>query len=267
MTNDAVILLSDNHRLEAGMIDIWVAEVDALEVEVEKYERLLSTSEAARSNRFHFARDRNRYVARHGVLRHLLAAYMRCKPEHIEIDSDSKGKPQVLNRAPEIDLQFSMSHSSGLVVLAFGQSIRIGIDIEKIRAFPELRGVVGRNYTPAEIREIDSSPVSARLEVFFQLWARKEAILKASGDGLSLDLRCVNVSTIRAGGGSWNLRKIEGKGLDCEFQLMDLKIAPGFAAAVATAGSREMTLRYRRYEPGTQMIDEKALGQFMTVVA
>jgi phosphopantetheine--protein transferase-like protein len=259
------IPISESHRLKAGTIDIWVAEVDGLEAEVEKYERLLSTSEAARSNRFHLTRDRNRYVARHGILRLLLSAYMRCKPEHIEIYSDSKGKPHVANRAPETNLQFSMSHSSGLVLFAIGQSISIGIDIEKIRPFPELRGVVGRNYAPAEIKEIDDSPLSARLEVFFQLWARKEAILKASGNGLSLDLRCVDVSTVSPGGGTWNIRKIGGNGLDCEFHLMDLKVATGFAAAIATAGSCETALRYRRYEPGPS--DGRSIDDFMETSA
>jgi 4'-phosphopantetheinyl transferase len=256
MPNEAALILSGINRLKSGMIDIWAAELDGSDVIIEAYEELLSPSEAVRSNRFHFARDRNRYVARHGILRLLLGAYMHSEPQDIEIHSDSKGKPHVVNRAPESDLQFSMSHSSGLVVFTFGQSVGIGVDIEKIRAFPELSGVVGHNFAPAEIKEINSSPERARLGVFFQLWARKEAILKASGDGLSLDLRCVDVSAVEAGRGAWSIRKIEGQGLVREFQLMDLSIAPGFAAAIATAGGRETALRYRRYEPGMKTIDE-----------
>jgi len=229
------------------MIDIWVADVDGLEAGVEKYERFLSTSETARSDRFHFTRDRNRYVARHGILRLLLSAYMRCKPEQVEFYSDPNGKPHVVNRRPETDLQFSMSHSSGLVVFAMGQSIRVGVDIQKIGGFPELKGLVRRNYAPAEIQEIDNSPPNARLEVFFRLWARKEAVLKASGNGLSLDLRSVDVSTDAAVGGTWNIGRIEGHCPDWEFQWMDLNIANGFAAAVAAAGNRETALRYLRY--------------------
>jgi len=235
-------------RLKSGMIDIWAAEVDGSDAEIVNYEGLLSASEVARSNRFHFARDRNRYVTRHGILRILLADYMLCRPQDIEFYSDSKGKPHVVKQAPESDLQFSMSHSAGLAVFAFGQSISIGVDIEKILDFPELSGVVSHNFAPAEIKEIDKYPESARLEVFFQIWARKEAVLKASGDGLSLDLRCVDVSAAEAGVGAWSNRKMEGNGLNCEFQLMDLMIAPGFAAAIATAGNDEMVLEYRRYE-------------------
>ncbi|RJR43847.1 MAG: 4'-phosphopantetheinyl transferase superfamily protein [Desulfobacteraceae bacterium] len=234
--------------MEAGTIDIWVAEVDGVAAEVEKYERLLSTAEAARSNRFHFARDRCRYVARHGILRILLSAYLGFEPEHIEFKPDKKGKPHVVKRTPENKLQFSMSHSSGLVAFAFGQSAGIGIDIEKIRAFPEQRGVICRSCAPAEIEELDNSPSSARLENFFRLWVRKEAILKASGDGLALDLRLVDVSTVSPGGGIWRLRKIEAGGLNREFRWVDVKLAPGFASAVAAAGSRELDLRYLRYD-------------------
>jgi 4'-phosphopantetheinyl transferase len=234
---------------EPGGIDIWTAGVDCTEAELQQYASLLSAAETARSARFRFARDRNRYTARHGILRVLLSAYTGCHPAEVEIRVDVNGKPYVVGQGHDADLQFSLSHSAGLAIFAFGRSGRIGVDIERISGFPEVREFAAMNFTPAELQELDGCPESTRLQVFFKVWTRKEAVLKASGDGLAIPLNRVDVSTLGSNAVTWSVRRIKGDASWSEFRLTDATVAPGFAAALATVSNGcDLSMTYRHYE-------------------
>jgi 4'-phosphopantetheinyl transferase len=236
--------------MKTGWIDIWAADVDCTNDEIHECAGFLSAIETARSTRFRFAREQNRYAARHGILRVLLSAYMKCAPYEVEICSGSNGKPYVVDRAHETALQFSMSHSAGRAVFAFGRSGGVGVDIERVSGFPEVREFAAVNFTPAEIQEVDCCPESMRLQAFFKLWARKEAVLKASGDGLAIPLNCVDVSSLTGGDETWSVRRIKGDASGREFRLMDVMVAPGFVAALAAANSgHDLAVTCRRYEP------------------
>lgn len=239
----------ENSCLEPGWVDLWVAGVDCTEAETNGYVRFLSSAEKARSARFRFARERNRYEARHGILRVLLSAYMKCAPQEVEICSRSNGKPYAVDRSHQTALQFSMSHSAGRAVFAFIRSDEIGVDIERVSSFPEVREFAAVNFTPAEIQEVECCSESMRLEVFFKLWVRKEAVLKAGGDGLTIPLNCVDVSTLGSNEMPWSLRRIEGDASGREFRLTDVMVAPGFAAALATVNNGcDLSLSYHHYD-------------------
>jgi 4'-phosphopantetheinyl transferase len=175
---------------------------------------------------------------------------MNFAPHEVEICSGSTGKPYVVDRAHETALQFSMSHSAGRAVFAFGRSGGVGVDIERVSGFPEVREFAAVNFTPAEIQEVECCPESMRLEAFFKLWARKEAVLKASGDGLAIPLNCVDVSSLTGGDETWSVRRIKGDASGREFRLTDVMVAPGFVAALAAANSgHDLAVTCRRYEP------------------
>jgi 4'-phosphopantetheinyl transferase len=242
--------VAENSRLEPGRVDIWAADVDCEEAEIQHYSGFLSAAETARSARFRFDRERNRYAARHGILRVLLSAYMKCAPPAVEICSGSNGKPYVDDRAHETALQFSMSHSAGRAVFAFGRSGGVGVDIERISGFQGVQEFVAMNFTSAETQEVECCPESMRLEAFFKLWVRKEAVLKASGYGLAIPLNCVDVSTLGSNEVPWSVRRIEGDASGREFRLTDVMVAPGFAVALAAVNSGcELSVTYRHFEP------------------
>ncbi len=239
--------LSENcERMDTG-IDIWMAQADRPEAEIRQCAGMLSDDEIDRSSRFRAARDRNRYIVRHGILRLLLSAYLRCEPADVEIRTDPKGKPHVIDRASEPAMQFNVSHSAGLAVLAFGRCAGIGVDIERINGFESMREVAALNFTSTEVNELDSAPEADRIGTFFKLWTRKEAVLKASGEGLLIPASCVDVSSPVEGEKTW-ITRISDASPESEYRLTDVKAAPGFAAAVAAAGRHGLTLRYRRYE-------------------
>ena len=220
--------------LEAGGIAVWVDTIDLEEDEVRSFAGLLSKAELTRAARYRFERDRRRYKVRHGILRQLLARYLNCAAPKIEIRSDEKGKPHAVDRTQAESLQFSLSHSAGMAVFAFTRATGIGIDIERISGFPEMQAFAEMNFTPVEIRELDDGAEGMRLETFFKLWARKEAVLKASGDGLAVPLNRVDVSSPSGFARPWVAAKIEGECPAREFRFKDLPVVPGFAVALAT---------------------------------
>ena len=222
-------------ELKAGQIDIWFANVDRPPSDIRNFEALLSPREASRAQRFRFVRDRNRYVVRHGVLRTLLARYMDIGPRQVDILCDANGKPYLAGRQNEGCLQFSDSHSDTYAAFAFCRYGRIGVDIEKIRELPEMLEIVARHFTRRENAELLSCAEAGRLMLFYQFWTRKEALLKAQGEGLLRHLDSVDVVTDGRGPELWPVT-IAGCPMGESFWVADLNGPAGFAAAVAVAG-------------------------------
>jgi 4'-phosphopantetheinyl transferase len=227
--------LETGSELKAGQIDIWFANIDRPPSDIRKFEAILSTREASRAQRFRFMRDRNRYVVRHGVLRTLLARYLNCEPRQVDIRYESNGKPHLAAQMNEGSLQFSDSHSDAYAAFAFCRYSRIGVDIEKIRELPEMLEIVARHFTRRENAELLSCPEAGRVRLFCQFWTRKEALLKAQGEGLLRHLDSVDVATDRRGPGPWQVA-IAGCPMGEGFWVTDLNGPAGFMAAVAVAG-------------------------------
>ena len=157
-------------------------------------EATLADEEKARAARFIFERDRDRFIAARGILRDLLGRYLRCAPQTIEFVYGPRGKPAVAGAAARPDICFNLSHSHGLAVVAIGREREVGIDVELIR--PEFAGeeIAKRYFSAKEIAELSRLPAELRTEGFFLCWTRKEAYIKAKGDGLQIPLDSFDVS-------------------------------------------------------------------------
>lgn len=232
-------------ELEHGRIDIWFAKIDWLPLDVEKLEAVLSTTELSRARRFRFMNDRNRYVVQQGVLRKLLAGYTGCESRQVDIRNNTNGKPYLAGQKNDAPIQYSVSHSDTFVMYAFSLIDSIGVDIEKIRELPDMVDIVEQHFTRGEKYEFLSCPEDQRLMLFYRFWTRKEAVLKAQGDGLLKALDSVDVAVGR-GPGPWRV-KVTGKPVVEEYSLMDIDSPLCFAAAGAVAGPI-VEISVRHYE-------------------
>jgi 4'-phosphopantetheinyl transferase len=174
-------------------IHVWRAYLDFEPASLRAFETTLSPDEKARADRFHFPRDRNAFVATRGILRELLSRYAGRAPAELVFDYGDRGKPS-LRGGPSQAIQFNVSCSHGLALLAFAMSRSVGVDVELIR--PSFAGVeiAERYFAPQEIEELRALPPSLLAEGFFHCWARKEAYVKARGEGLQIPLRSFRVS-------------------------------------------------------------------------
>lgn len=178
--------------LKEGEVHIWRAPLRLDAVVLDRVRSSLSADEGSRANRFVFAGDRDSFVAARGILRELLGSYTGTAPTELKFDYGPQGKPALGPDCPPI--RFNLSHSHGLAVYAFVRERQLGIDLELIR--PEFAGdeIAERYFSPAELAELRALPREARAEGFFLCWTRKEAYVKARGEGLQIPLTSFDVS-------------------------------------------------------------------------
>src|SRR5262249_20133919 len=149
------------------------------------FRSILAPDEKERAARFHFEHLRSAFIAARGVLRCLLGGYLNRHPGRVQFRYGARGKPAL---EPDAGIEFNLAHSGGLAVLAFASGCPIGVDLEQIRPIPELREIAARFFCAEEAAEIASLPSGERQRSFFRCWTRKEAYIKATGDGLSAPL-------------------------------------------------------------------------------
>jgi 4'-phosphopantetheinyl transferase len=195
--------------------------------------RLLGAEERARAERFHFARDRDRYVASHGMLRSVLGRYAGQPGPALRFAAGPHGKPALALPAGS-DLRFNLSHSGDLALLAVARGREVGVDVEQVaeRAWME---VARRFFSSREQSLLAELPDGARPEAFFRCWTRKEAYIKARGLGLHANLTAFDVS-LAPGEPAALLRAADDPVGPEGWQLVDLAPAPGYAGALAVEG-------------------------------
>lgn len=184
---------------------------------VRALQRWLSDAERQRAGRFHFDRDRRRFIVARARLRQLLAARLGVRPEAVELAYGKNGKPELAQRFADTAWRFNVSHCDDVAVYALSHGREIGIDVEAIRAVPEADAIAARFFSRRENQAYSALAPDDKPLGFFNCWTRKEAFVKALGDGLSLPLDEIDVSSAPAG---WRLHSFSP--------------LPGFIAAVAS---------------------------------
>jgi 4'-phosphopantetheinyl transferase len=204
-----------NWRFEADSPHVWGV---SLRVSLETLNRLdatLSPDEHARADRFHFEVDRRRFIAGRGLLRRILASYLDAQPGEIEFNYGAHGKPALGGRFAESGLLFNLAHCESLALVAVARDATIGVDVERVRSLPDADHLASRFFSPGERNRYHNFPTQQRAHVFFNIWTRKEAWLKALGEGIACSLNEVDPPP--------------------RWKLHDLAPAEGFAGALATA--------------------------------
>ena len=222
---------------QAYQVHVWAAWLDLPASAREEYQKVLSIGELDQASRFHFDRDRNRYVSAHGVLRQVLGSYLGRPAASLEFERGTNGKPGLAAEARSCGLQFNLAHSEALALIAVALDTPVGVDVERIRGLPDGEQLVTRFFSHREASDYRLLPEHQRTEAFFNLWTRKEAWLKATGEGIAHLLDQVEV-TFRPGEPARLLSLSQGFPQPSDWSLFDLSPAPGFAAACVVAGSR-----------------------------
>jgi 4'-phosphopantetheinyl transferase len=184
-------LSADVIELNDDEIHVWQVSTAANESEDEQLAVLLSADERQRAKRFRFAKDRRLYTAAHAAMRSLLAFYLRVPGAEIHLTSDAHGKPSIA-RPTGGGLQFNLSHSHELALLAVARGKAVGVDVELVKDFA-FQEVAQRFFTAKEVAELSALPQALQPQAFYKCWTGKEAFLKAKGTGLSGQLDEVQI--------------------------------------------------------------------------
>lgn len=171
-------LHEDNCTLNDSRIDLWQF---SLNQPSSNSEHLLNADELARANRFYFAKHKRRFITARATLRTLLARYLNTRPQDIEFSFNKQGKPYIAHTEK---IEFNMSHSGELGLIAIGKGNPLGVDIEYYSARP-YEGIANTLFSAQELDEFLKAPAKLKPALFFHVWAQKEAFIKATGLGLS----------------------------------------------------------------------------------
>jgi 4'-phosphopantetheinyl transferase len=180
--------------LRPNEVHIWRACLDVDSTVRERLSAFLSTAEQERVARFVFARDRSRSAVARAILRQLLGGYLGEPPQNVLLEKLTKGKPTLTATARIPSLRFNLSHSHAFALFAFCLEHKVGIDVERIRPEVAFEGIENRFFSSKERAELERLSQDLRPEGFFNCWTRKEAYLKAKGEGLQIPLESFNVS-------------------------------------------------------------------------
>jgi 4'-phosphopantetheinyl transferase len=205
----------------------------------------LSSDEQMRAERFRFAHDRRRYIVAHGMMRAILADYLDMTPQQIRFVTGDYGKPALAPDQGQID--FNLSHSEDLAIVACTYNRELGVDIEYMRPLDEIDLIAAHFFAPAERAVLLQMAEEQKLQAFYACWTHKEAYIKAIGLGLAmpLDRFVVSLGLDEDARLLW----VEDQPQEQErWQMRALTPPSGYAATILVAGT-EWELTCWRWQP------------------
>jgi len=189
------------HR-PAAIIELWITRPSQCVAQglMGAYEALLSPAERVQWQRFHFERDRHRYLVTRALARTVLSKLTGTVAEALQFNVGAQGKPHLSDSAGQgHGLSFNLSHTDDLVLLGVSRDGQLGLDVET-SASPAPLEIIGQHFSPAEQRALASAGAKAEQDQhFWACWTLKESYLKATGTGLSHSLNEVGFALAPSG--------------------------------------------------------------------
>lgn len=236
-------------RLKLGNdeVHVWRATLTVGQPVLQCLFNTLNPDERTKAERFYFQKDRDRSIAARAVLRLILSRYLELKPAHLRFCYNRFGKPALIGQSGADALHFNMSHSGELALYAITRGREIGVDVEHLREDFAREQIAKRFFSPSEVAMLHALPLNMRTRGFFNCWTRKEAYIKARGEGLSLPLDRFDVSLtpgepaalLRVGNSNAEVDDEiadDGKLEASRWSLKELSPGSSYAAAVAVQG-------------------------------
>lgn len=227
-----------NLTLGDDQVHVWRASLEIAQAQLQQLRRCLTDDEISRANRFVFEKDRNHYITARGQLRHILSAYLSQQPAALRFEYTSHGKPSL---AGAHDLNFNLSHSGTLALYAVTRSRELGIDIESIR--PDFSGIdIAEHYfSKNEVAVFRKLPENLHSGAFFTCWTRKEAYIKAIGEGLSCPLDTFDVAFAPGEAPKLLTNRVKPDEVR-RWSMYDLPAGEGYKAALCIENSPDLRL-------------------------
>ena len=218
--------------LNPGELQVWRGALDVSEPARCALWRLLSPMERARADRFVLPLHRNRFTVARGLLRTILARYTGAPAQELEFEYGEFEKPLLAGAFRTRDTRFNLSHSHELALFAIARGREVGIDLERIRPDVKHRSIAERYFCSAEAEALRRLPRSSQCAAFFAVWTRKEAYVKARGEGLSYPFDRFRVSVPPERPPALLSNELDPRDVS-RWGLTDLCVAPGYRATIA----------------------------------
>lgn len=218
-----------------GEAHVWIALLSESTAQLARYNSLISPEEMQRAIRFIRTEDRDRHIATHGILRELLGRYLAADPAKLAFTTNPFGKPGLAQRDGKKMLSFNLTHSGNVILYVVAGSRQVGVDVELIRTDFDVMDLAQGQFSSAEVKALQATCPNERSAAFFRCWTRKEAYIKARGEGLGFPLKEFSVS-LGDNESPAILWASDDPAVQERWSMFNLVPAPGHAGAVAVEG-------------------------------
>ncbi|MGE5217204.1 MAG: 4'-phosphopantetheinyl transferase family protein [Chloroflexota bacterium] len=218
-------------------IHVWAVALTNADFDISLWLRHLSPDERERAERFKFAYDRRCYIVAHVALRDIVGNYLKITGKYLEFTAGENGKPKLADALVERGLEFNLSHSHEIALIAVTRGRRVGVDIEYVNNNFDFHEVAKHFFTGREVAALTTLPSRLQRQAFYKCWTSKEAFLKAKGVGLSGALDEVEIAS--EGG-----NQIEIKAAVIGWSLIELDPGDGYESALVVEGDSVPIFRY-----------------------
>jgi 4'-phosphopantetheinyl transferase len=222
-------------ELTPSAVYVWRAVISSPAAAAPKLAPTLSDDERERANRLDAEELRDRFIVCRGIVRSILAGHLALNPASLRFQVGRHGKPSLADGEANGPVEFSISHSGGLLLVAVTCGRRVGVDVEQLRPVDAFDEIAARFFSPCEHAAIRALPPQQRQAAFFACWTRKESYLKATGDGLSQPLDRFDVSVAPDDPAALLAHRADA--LECaRWSMVNLSLGPGYAGALTVEG-------------------------------
>lgn len=228
-------------------VDVWRVPLEVAAAEVTACRELLSADELERADRFKFPEGRRRFAVARAALRKVLSHYSPRPPAEWRFTYGPHGKPGLAPKSSGANVQFNISHAHELAVIAVTSGREVGVDVEWLQRRTEFESLARRFFGRKERAAFQAADAARRGRVFFQIWTRKEAWLKARGEGITVALEQFDVleqlrdASVPDGHGETRT--------DAIWRFAEFECPGDYIGAVVVSGSLT-ALRLRTAQPG-----------------
>jgi 4'-phosphopantetheinyl transferase len=216
-------------------VDIWQIDLAGTSKGIQHCRGLLSADELERAHRFYFERDRRRFTVARAAMRQVLGRYAGMAPQELCFSYGPKGKPELAGSLQQSGIRFNLSHSSELALLAVTRGLTLGVDVEWIKSDFATDEIAQHFFSADEVQTLRTLSGHQRTEAFFSCWTRKEAYLKALGEGFSVPLDSFSVAFAPESPAA--LLHVKGDPAEVKrWSMYNLEVSVGYKAALVVEG-------------------------------
>ena len=223
--------------LPKNEVHVYSVSLDCSQAKRDTFWTMLSGNERDRAKRFYFDHDRHHYIVARGTLRVLNGRYLSLSPSQIQFTYGEHGKPALAAQHNQNNniLEFNLSHAHGMALVGFSWNRPLGIDIEPVRPLDDAENIASRFFSAWEYEQYTAVSDQDKPQAFFNCWTRKEAYIKAIGDGLTCPLNAFDLTLTP--GKPANLLKIRGSQSEAaKWQLHSLLPYDNYIGAIIAKG-------------------------------
>ncbi len=233
-------------RLSGGGVHVWTVDLDVFASKLQELRAVLSSDELDRSQSFATGSLRQRFTVTRGLLRVLIGTYLGKSPRDLRFRYNSYGKPSVDGAN---GLEFNLSHAGNLAAYGFVRDCTVGIDIEQIRTLEDAEALAQIVLSPNELSDLQRVGPLQYLPTFFRCWTRKEAYMKAIGEGFSAKLHSFRIPVSSRNRIS-RITLEENHSAHADWWVHDFVPRPQYAGAIVVSDCRNL-----RFAPSQSIVD------------